>query len=62
MRPAARCSWERCLSPFSANLTRRDFTRVISRIAVGGGVRGRQFGESATSRSCGFRDGVPGAH
>jgi hypothetical protein len=30
------------------------FTGVISRIAVGGGVRGRQFGESATTRSGGF--------
>jgi hypothetical protein len=29
------------------------FTGVISRIAVGG--RGQQFGESTTSRSCGFR-------
>jgi hypothetical protein len=26
------------------------FTGVISRIAIGGGVRGRQFGESATTR------------
>jgi hypothetical protein len=34
------------------------FIGVISRIAVGGGVRGRQFGESATNRQVGAEDGL----
>jgi hypothetical protein len=57
----SRCAWAQMQQCNSQRVAPGDvasaafFTGVISQIAVGGGVRGRQFGESATSRLGGPR-------